>query len=237
MPEQQVVTKEEWLAARIELLEEEKHLTRMRDELGRKRRALPRVRVEKEYSFLTDRGTESLGDLFGEKSQLLIYHFMFGPDWEDGCKTCSFWADNFDGIDVHLKHRDISFLAVSRNHLETLTAYKERMGWRFRWASSLGSDFNYDYQVSFSDDEVEKDEGFYNFRIGEIPADESPGVSVFYRDDEGVIFHTYSCYARGLDILNGAYQYMDLTPIGRNDQELSYTMEWLHRHDEYAVEG
>ena len=158
---------------------------------------------------------------------------MFGPDWEEGCKTCSFWADNFNGIDVHLKHRDISFVIISRAELQELEAYKNRMNWQFKWVSSLGSDFNYDYQVSFTDDEVEKDEGFYNFRTGEIPADESPGVSVFYKNDQGEIFHTYSCYSRGLDPLNGAYQYMDLAPKGRDEDDLPFTMAWLHRHDDY----
>ena len=158
---------------------------------------------------------------------------MYGPDWEEGCKSCSFWADNFDGISIHLKNRDISFLVVSRAKLEVLENYKKRMGWGFKWVSSYGNGFNYDFQASFSEEEVDKDEGFYNFRVGEIPADESPGVSVFYMNDQGEIFHTYSCYARGLDILNGAYQFIDLAPKGRDESDLPYTMAWLHRHDEY----
>ncbi len=228
-----VVSKEEWLAVRIEYLKEEKRLTRLRDQLSQSRRELPWVRVDKEYLFHGPRGSEALSDLFDGRSQLIVYHFMFGPDWEEGCKSCSFWADNFDGTEIHLKHRDISFVVVSRAELEVLEGYKSRMGWRFKWVSSYGSDFNSDYQASFSEEEVEKDEGYYNFRVGEIPGDEAAGVSVFYKNDQGEIFHTYSCYSRGLDMLNGAYQYMDLAPKGRDEGELPYTMAWLHRHDDY----
>ncbi len=229
----QIVSQSEWLAARIDLLKEEKEHTRLRDRLNLARRNLPWVQVEKEYEFHGPSGKESLSDLFDGSSQLIVYHFMYGPDWEEGCKSCSFWADNFDGISIHLKNRDISFLVVSRAKLEVLENYKKRMGWGFKWVSSYGNGFNYDFQASFSEEEVDKDEGFYNFRVGEIPADESPGVSVFYMNDQGEIFHTYSCYARGLDILNGAYQFIDLAPKGRDESDLPYTMAWLHRHDEY----
>ena len=164
---------------------------------------------------------------------MIIYHFMYGPDWEEGCPSCSFWADNFNGIDIHLRHRDISLVAVSRAKLDTLDAYRDRMGWSFKWVSSYGSDFNYDYQVSFTADEIEKGEMYYNYAETKFPADEAPAISVFYKDGDGDIFHTYSCYARGLDMLNGAYHYMDLAPKGRDEDDLPYTMAWVHRRDQY----
>lgn len=232
MGERRVVSREEWTEERVALLEEEKALTKEMDRVSERRRALPWVKVDKDYTFTTPEGASSLADLFGGCSQLIVYHFMFGPDWEEGCKSCSFWADNFNGIDIHLKHRDASMVCVSRAPIDTLESYRKRMGWDFTWVSSFGSDFNYDYQVSFTEEEVEKDEGYYNFQVDEIPADELPGVSVFYKDDSG-IYHTYSTYARGLDILNGAYRHMDILPKGRDEDDLPYTMAWLHRHDEY----
>ena len=233
MVDHKIVSKSEWLVARKELLKEEKEFTRLRDELSQKRRALPWVKVEKEYIFDSSKGKESLSDLFDGKSQLVIYHFMYGPNWEDGCPSCSFWADNFNGIDIHLKHRDISFIVVSKAKLEILDAYKKRMDWAFKWVSSFENDFNRDYHVSFTPEEIEKGEMFYNYQMSKFPSEEAPGVSVFYKKEQGEIFHTYSCYARGLDMLNGAYHYIDLVPKGRDENELPFTMAWLQRRDQY----
>ena len=233
MYKQNIVSKDEWLEARRKLLKEEKNFTRLRDQLSLQRRKLPWVKVEKAYSFEGSNGKQSLSDLFGDKSQLIVYHFMYGPDWEDGCPSCSFWADNFNGIDIHLRHRDANLIAISRASLDQIETYKKRMGWDFKWLSSLGSEFNYDYQASFTADEMEKGEMLYNFNIGSFPADESPGISVFYKSPENEVFHTYSCYARGLDMLNGAYHYMDLLPKGRDEDDLDFTMAWLRRRDQY----
>lgn len=233
MTDHKVVTRDEWLAARRQYLAKEKEFTRLRDRLGRERRELPWVRVDKEYVFDGPGGSRTLSDLFDGRSQLVVYHFMFGPEWEEGCPTCSFWADNFNGIDVHLRHRDISLVAVSRAKLETLEAYRKRMGWSFTWVSSFGSDFNYDYQASFTAEEMEAGEMMYNYRMTKFPSDEAPGISVFFKNDDGEIFHTYSCYARGLDLLNGAYNYMDLAPKGRDEDGLPYTQAWLRRRDQY----
>ena len=233
MRNQNIVSRDEWLEARRELLEEEKQFTRLRDQLSLKRRKLPWVKVDTEYLFEGPDGKQSLSDLFEDKSQLVVYHFMYGPDWQEGCPSCSFWADNFNGIDIHLRHRDANLVVISRASLDTLEAYKNRMGWSFKWLSSLGSDFNYDYQVSFTADELEKGEMFYNFSMSSFPADEAPGISVFYKSPEGDVFHSYSCYARGLDMLNGAYHYLDLLPKGRDEDDLDFTMAWLRRHDQY----
>lgn len=233
MQNKNIVSRDEWLEARRKLLREEKKFTRLGDELSLKRRQLPWVKIDKEYSFEGPNGKQSLSDLFDDKSQLIVYHFMYGPDWDDGCPSCSFWADNFNGIDIHLKHRDANLVVISRASLAALESYKKRMGWTFNWFSSLGSDFNYDYQVSFTADELEKGEMFYNFDIGNFPADEAPGISVFYKSPEGEVFHSYSCYARGLDMLNGAYHYLDLLPKGRDEDGLDFTMAWLRRHDQY----
>ena len=233
MQNKNIVSRDEWLEARRKLLREEKEFTRLGDELSLKRRQLPWVKVDKEYSFEGSNGKQSLSELFEDKSQLIVYHFMYGPDWDDGCPSCSFWADNFNGIDIHLKHRDANLVVISRASLGALETYKKRMGWTFNWFSSLGSDFNYDYQVSFTADELEKGKMFYNFDIGNFPADEAPGISVFYKSPEGEVFHSYSCYARGLDMLNGAYHYLDLLPKGRDEDDLDFTMAWLRRHDQY----
>jgi predicted dithiol-disulfide oxidoreductase (DUF899 family) len=219
-----IATRDEWLQARLELLDAEKELTRRRDDLSRQRRALPWVRVDKDYEFDTVDGPRSLADLFDGRSQLLVYHFMFGSDWPEGCPSCSFWADSFDGTGVHLAHRDVTFVAASRAALDRLLAYRERMGWRFPWVSSLGSDFNLDFGVS--------DASTYNYRPVEDRRDELPGLSAFVVRD-GEVFHTYSCYARGLDAFNSAYQLLDLTAKGRDEDDLEYTMAWLHRHDAY----
>lgn len=233
MQNHKIVSKEEWLVARKELLAREKESTRLRDQLSAERRKLPWVKVESEYLFDIPKGQESLSDLFEGRSQLIIYHFMYGPDWAEGCPSCSFWADNFNGINIHLNHRDINLVVVSRARLETLEAYKRRMNWSFRWVSSFGSDFNRDYNVSFTPEEAEKGEVFYNFRVGKVPGEEVQGISVFYKNEQGDVFHTYSCYARGLDMVNGAYHYMDLAPKGRDEGSLPYTMAWLSRHDQY----
>ena len=228
-----VVSREEWLLARKEHPAKEKEFTRLRDQLSQERRALPWVRIQKEYVFDGPNGKETLADLFEDRSQLIVYHFMYGPDWAEGCPSCSFWADNFNGIVVHLTHRDITLVAISRAPLGKLEAYKKRMGWNFKWLSSYGTDFNHDYQVSFTPDEMEKGEVFYNFQRRKFPSEEAPGISVFYRNEQGEVFNTYSCYARGLDMLNGAYHYMDLAPKGRDEQGLPHTMAWLRRHDQY----
>lgn len=227
-----VVSREDWLTARRAHLAREKEITRAMDQLYEERRALPWVKVDKAYSFDTVDGKKSLADLFKGNSQLIVYHFMFGPDWQEGCVGCSFLSDHIDGANQHLKHHDVSVVAVSRGPLGKLQAYRKRMGWQFDWVSSQGSDFNYDYHVSFTPEQLAGDRIFYNFE--QIPReqghDELPGMSVFYKNEKGDIFHTYSSYARGGDILIGAHHFLDLTPKGRNE---SSTMEWMRRHDEY----
>jgi predicted dithiol-disulfide oxidoreductase (DUF899 family) len=228
-----IVSREEWLAERKRLLAKEKAFTRRRDELSRERRELPWVRVEKQYVFDTPGGKQTLPELFERRSQLLVYHFMFGPDWEQACKSCSFWADNFNGIIVHLNHRDVTMVAVSRAPLKKIQAFRERMGWSFKWASSLGNDFNEDFHVSFTPGELAKGEVYYNYGMQKFPSDEAPGISVFYKNATGEVFHTYSCYSRGLDMLNGAYHYLDLVPKGRDEDGLSFSMAWLRHRDRY----
>ena len=227
-----VVSPEEWLVARKDLLTREKELTRLRDEVSRHRRALPWVKVEKEYVFEGPNGEETLGDLFDGRSQLIVYHFMLGPGWEEGCKSCSYLADHFDGANWHLPHSDVSFVVISRAPLAEIQAYQKRMGWRFKWLSSYRNDFNFDYHVSFTEEEEKKGKVYYNYAIQEFVSDELPGLSVFYKDDNGDVFHTYSTYARGLDILVGAYNFLDLVPKGR-DENPDSTMDWVRRHDEY----
>lgn len=231
MDQHRVVSHDQWIAARREFLAKEKHFTKLRDELSRERRELPWERVGKNYVFDGPSGKESLGDLFAGKSQLIVYHFMFDPGWDAGCKSCSFWADNFDRLPVHLKHRDISLVAISRAPLAKLEAYRKRLGWSFKWVSSGGNDFNYDYRVSFTPQEVETGELDYNYGKMTMRAPEMPGVSVFHKDASGAIFHTYSSYSRGIDMLNNAYHYIDLTPKGRDEGE--GIMAWLRRNDEY----
>ena len=229
MKSHDIVSQQEWLIARKALLVKEKEFTRLRDQLSAERRELPWVKIDKDYIFDGAEGQQSLADLFEDKSQLMIYHFMLGPDWEEGCPSCSFWADNFNGIDIHLAHRDIAFLAVSRGGYEKLAAYKKRMGWSFKWMSSLNNDFNNDMGVSFTANE--DNEISYNYREQPFFMDELPGVSVFYKNNKDEIFHTYSTYSRGLDILNGAYNYIDLSPKGRDEED--GIMNWLRRHDQY----
>ena len=233
MSPHKIVTPDEWLAARTELLAKEKSFTRLRDELSEARRQLPWVRVEKNYAFKSVDGQASLSDLFDGRHQLIVYHFMYGSDWEEGCPSCSFWADNYDRFIVHLNHRDISMVAISNAPAENLAAYRDRMGWSFNWLSSMGTDFNRDYHVSFTPEEMDAGKVFYNYRETQFPSSEGPGISVFYRDDDGSIFHTYSCYSRGLDMLNAAYHHMDLVPKGRDEADLPHSMAWLRRHDQY----
>ena len=232
MTDHPVVSDAEWLEARRALLAKEKEFTRLRDELSSQRRDLPWRRVETDYVFDGGDGPVSLAELFGAHSQLMIYHFMFGPDWDAGCPSCSFWADNFDSIIQHLAHRDVAFAAVSRAPLARLREYRERMGWRFRWVSSAANEFNFDYQVSFRPEQQDA-EVVYNYRSGPWRGDESPGLSVFHKDDSGAIFHTYSTYARGLDMINGAYHFLDLAPKGRDEAGLEWPQQWVRRHDEY----
>ena len=231
MPQHKVASHEDWIAARKDLLAKEKQFTRLRDDLSRQRRELPWEKVEKDYVFDGPNGKESLSQLFAGKSQLIVYHFMFAPDWEAGCKSCSFWADNFNGIDVHLKHRDISFVAISRAPLAKLEAYRKRLGWSFKWLSSAGSSFNFDYGASFTPEEMASGKAFFNYKIQKPPVSDMVGISVFVKDDDGKIYHTYSTYERGVDMMNGAYHYIDLTPKGRNETD---TQSWVRRHDEYA---
>jgi predicted dithiol-disulfide oxidoreductase (DUF899 family) len=228
-----VVSAAEWLVARKDLLSREKELTRLRDEVSRHRRELPWVKVDKEYVFDGPNGQETLADLFEGRSQLIVYHFMFGPDWEEGCKSCSYLADHFDGANWHLPHRDVSFAVISRAPLSKLDAYKKRMGWRFKWVSSHRNDFNFDYHVSATDEEQAKRKMHYNYQIQEWVSEEMPGLSVFHKDEDGDVFHAYSTYARGLDILVGAYNFLDLVPKGRDEDHLDLTMHWVRRHDEY----
>jgi predicted dithiol-disulfide oxidoreductase (DUF899 family) len=232
--EHEVVSREKWITSRKELLQKEKEFTRLRDELSRQRRQLPWEKVEKEYVFDGPNGKETLSDLFDGRSQLIIYHFMFGPGWEQGCPSCSFLADHFDGSLVHLANRDVTLVVVSRAPLEQIEAFKKRMGWRFKWVSSFGSDFNHDYHVSFTKEETAKGKISYNYSEVEFPTEEAPGASVFYKNNSGDVFHTYSTYARGLDILVGAYNFLDFAPKGRDEDGLAFTMAWVRHHDRYT---
>ncbi len=228
-----VVSRAEWLAARQELLTKEKALTRQRDALSAARRALPWVRVEKAYVFDAPGSKETLADLFGGKSQLIVQHFMFGPGWEEGCPSCSFRADHLDGAVVHLAHRDVTLVAISRAPLPQIEAFKQRMGWRFKWVSSYGSDFNYDYHVSFTKEEMAKHQMDYNYEMQDFPSEEGPGASVFSKSKAGDIFRTYSSYGRGLDMMIGAYNFLDIVPKGRDEGGLAFTMAWVRHHDRY----
>ncbi|MEM7021467.1 MAG: thioredoxin family protein [Pseudomonadota bacterium] len=233
MQTHEIVSDEEWLRAREALLAKEKAFTRQRDELSAARRTLPWVKVEKPYRFEGPEGEKTLGDLFDGRSQLIVYHFMLGPGWEQGCPSCSFLADHIDGTLVHLANRDVTFQVVSRAPLAEIETFKKRMGWQFPWVSSRRTDFNADFHVSFSTEEMAGGKVYYNYHMTTFPSDEGPGASVFYKDDGGAIFHTYSTYARGLDILLGTYNYLDLVPKGRDEGELPWTMAWIRHHDRY----
>jgi predicted dithiol-disulfide oxidoreductase (DUF899 family) len=235
MEKHRVVSSAEWLAARQELLVKEKELTRLRDELSRRRRELPWRRVEKSYLFDGPDGKITLADLFAGRGQLVVYHFMFDPEWEEGCKSCSFWADNFDGFYVHLNQRDVTLAAISRAPWPAITRFRERMGWSFPWVSSAGSDFNFDYGVSFTAEQRAAGEVVYNYAPRRTSMAELPGISIFGKDETGSIFHTYSCYARGLDMMNAAYHYLDLVPKGRDEAGLPYNQAWVRHHDSYGT--
>lgn len=234
MPRNAIVSRDEWIEARKAHLADEKEFTRLRDKLSAQRRALPWYKVDKNYTFEGPEGGVKLSQLFDGRSQLIIYHFMFHPDWDEGCKSCSFWADGYNPLVAHLNARDTSLAVVSRGPLAKLQAYKKRMGWDFTWVSSHGTDFNKDFGVTFTPDEVANKQTYYNYSTGVFGIEEAPGLSIFFQSETGDIFHTYSCYARGLDMLNAAYHYLDLVPKGRDEQDLPYGMAWVRRHDEYG---
>ena len=234
MTAHKVVSHDAWIAARQRFLLKEKEFTRLRDELSRERRELPWERVDKEYVFESTNGRETLADLFGEHSQLIVYHFMYGPDWEIGCRSCSFWADNFNNIVPHLAARDASLVAVSLAPLEKLQAQARRFGWTFKWVSSHGSDFNFDYHVSFSPEALERGDTVYNYTPQKLGSMEMPGISAFFRDGQQ-IYHSYSTYARGLDMLNAAYHYLDIAPKGRDEEGLAYPMAWVKHRIAYET--
>ena len=233
MQPHQIVSRQEWIAARKALLAKEKEFTRARDRLNEQRRALPWVKVDKAYAFDGPRGKATLPDLFAGRSQLIVQHFMFAPDWNEGCKSCSFWADGFERMIPHLAARCTTLVAVSRAGLPKLEAFRARMGWTFDWFSSAANDFNFDYAVSFTPDEIKSGAKIYNFATSGFGVEEAPGISVFYRDEAANVFHTYSCFARGLDMMNAAYHYLDLTPLGRHEEGLPYPMDWLRLRDRY----
>jgi predicted dithiol-disulfide oxidoreductase (DUF899 family) len=230
----QAVSRDEWLVARLELLDKEKAHSRARDELTKARRSLPWVKLEKEYTFAAPSGPVTLAELFDDKSQLIIQHFMFDPDLDEGCKSCSFMADHMDRSVVHLAHRDTAYAAVSKAPLSKLLAFQERMGWGFQWVSSEGSDFNRDFHVSFTEEEIENGKVYYNFREGSSFSEkEAPGISVFAKDEAGDVYHTYSVHARGLETFITTYDLLDLVPKGRNEDDLPYSMQWLRLKDRY----
>ncbi len=232
-----VVSRGDWLVARGALLEKEKAHTRMRDALSAERRALPWVGVEKEYAFETPDGRRTLADLFDGCSQLIVKHFMFAPGWGEGCVGCSFECDHVEGALVHLENHDVSYVAVSRAPLAEIEPFRRRMGWSFRWVSSFGNDFNYDFHVSFTPEEVAAGRGYYNYRVDDIPVEELSGFSVFHKDERGGIFHTYSAYARGAEEVLGTYMLLDLTPKGRNESPKGNLTDWVRHHDRYDSGG
>ena len=234
MENHQILPHEEWVQARKGLLAKEKEFTKLRDELSKARRELPWEKVDKAYVFEGPDGKESLSDLFDGRGQLIVYHFMYGPGWDVGCKSCSYLADHFDPAIVHLNNRDVTMVAASRAPLKELEAFKERMGWAFKWVSSHESDFNRDFHVSFSQKEIDRGKVYYNYKKQSFPSTEGPGASVFHKDKRGNIFHTYSVYQRGLDMFISAYHYLDIVPKGRDEEGLSYTMEWVRLHDDYV---
>jgi predicted dithiol-disulfide oxidoreductase (DUF899 family) len=238
MMHNRIVTRDEWLAARKAHLQKEKELTRLRDQLSAARRELPWVKIDKSYVFEAPNGTETLSDLFGGRSQLIIKHFMLGPGWKEGCVGCSFEVDHIEGALVHLEHHDVTYVVVSRAPLPEIEAFKRRMGWRFKWVSSYGSDFNYDFHVSFRDDEIAKGEAYYNYEIRKVGIDELSGRSVFYKDANGEVFHTYSSYARGGDLMLGTYNILDLMPKGRHETGPNHNLtDWVRHHDRYDSGG
>lgn len=231
MEPHKIVSEAEWMAAREALLAEERAFTHARDALVAKRMALPWVKVEKRYTFETPHGERTLAQLFGPRSQLLTYHFMLGPEWEEGCPGCSFLSDHIDGMLVHLEHHDVTYVAVSRAPLAKIEAFKKRMGWYFPWVSSFGSDFNFDYRVSFSEADKARGKAVYNYAEQDYMSDELPGISAFYRDEKGNVYHTYSAYARGVEMALGTYAMLEFTPKGRNEE--NDMREWMRHHDRY----
>ena len=228
-----VVSHSQWLEARKNFLAKEREFTHLRDELSRQRRELPWEKVEKPYTFEGPRGKESFADLFNHSSQLIVYHFMFGPGWSEGCKSCSYLADHFDAMTIHLAHRDVTLAVISHAPYAEIEAFQKRMGWRFHWVSSYGSDFNFDYRVSFTPDQKAKNKIEYNYAESPYFIDELPGASVFYKNPQDEIFHTYSTYSRGLDILVGTYNFLDIAPKGRDEEGLKHSMAWVRHHDKY----
>jgi predicted dithiol-disulfide oxidoreductase (DUF899 family) len=230
-----IVSHDAWLEARKRLLAKEKEFNRLRDQLSAERRELPWEPVDKPYVFQGPNGRETLAELFAGRSQLVVYHFMLGADWQEGCKSCSFWADNFNGVDIHLAHRDVTLLAISSAPFDKIEAFRKRMGWTFKWVSSAGCDFNHDYHVTFAPDDLSKGEVYYNYRRAKVPVTEMPGFSVFCKAADGTVYHTYSTYSRGLDMLNGAYHILDLVPKGRDEAALQRPMAWVRLHDQYEA--
>lgn len=228
-----IVSREDWLKQRMALLDEEKELMRHSDQVAQLRRQLPWVKVEKDYVFEGPDGHETLSDLFAGRRQLMVQHFMLAPGWEEGCKSCSYMADHSDGMIPHLAQRDVTFVAISRAPYDAIVRFKRRMGWKFKWLSSGGTSFNYDFRVSFTPDEVAKGSPVYNYGTSPFVRDELPGVSVFFKDDKGGVFHTYSTYGRGVEVMMGTYRMLDLTPKGRDEQNLPFTMAWVRHHDRY----
>jgi predicted dithiol-disulfide oxidoreductase (DUF899 family) len=235
--ERPVVSREQWLAARKTLLLREKELTRLQDQIARERRSLPWVRVDKDYVFDTLDGPRRLAELFDGRSQLLVQHFMFAPGWEQGCKSCSYMADHNDGANLHLAQRDVTLLAVSRAPLADIERFRQRMGWRFNWVSSYGTDFNHDFGVNFTQDEMSSGKVYYNYVKQSFPHEEAPGISVFLRNDGGEVFHTYSRFGRGVEVMMHTYNLLELTPKGRDEDELDYPMAWVRHHDRYVADA
>ncbi|WP_338829798.1 thioredoxin family protein [Bradyrhizobium sp. 27S5] len=233
MQQHNIVSREEWIAARKALMAREKELTQAREALSRQRRELPWVKVDKDYVFDGPDGKLTLGDLFKGRPQLVVQHVMFAPDWDEACKSCSFWVDGFERMVPHLAARDTTMIAVSLAPLAKLEAFKKRMGWTFDWISSGDNDFNYDYGVSFTRQQIDAGNAQYNYGTTPLYGPELPGISVFFRDETGAVFHTYSTFARGLDMMNAAYHYLDLTPLGRHEEGLPYPMDWVRLRDQY----
>ena len=231
-----VVSSDRWVAERKKLLAHERELTHLRDQIARERRALPLVHIDKNYVFDTPSGPRTLADLFDGRHQLLVQHFMFGPGWEQGCPSCSYMADHTDGMTVHLTHRDTTFVAISRATLPEIERFRQRMGWQFKWVSSNGNDFNFDFGVSFTPEEQAKNEVTYNYGKQPFESEEMPGVSVFYKDDAGTVFHTWSTYGRGVEVMMGTYKLLDLVPKGRDERDVDHKMEWVRHHDRYEPE-
>jgi predicted dithiol-disulfide oxidoreductase (DUF899 family) len=231
-----VLSRDEWVAERKRLLASEKKLTRLRDQIARERRALPWVRIDTNYVFDAPEGRRTLAELFEGRRQLLVQHFMLAPGWEQGCQSCSFMADHVDGMNVHLAHRDVTFVAVSRAPLADIEHFRRRMGWQFKWVSSYANDFNHDFGVTFTPEEQAEGEVYYNYGMRPFPSEEAPGISVFYRDDAGDVFHTYSTYGRGVEVMMGTYDLLDLAPKGRDERDVDNKMEWVRHHDRYGLE-